>query len=466
MSANTNDPIIVSLRIPSERRTKRDLVPIIDFVRGLKFFHSFSEYPHTVEEIATYLELQRFENGDHVFNEGEPGDRFYIVLDGEISIIKRRKVHALIDFITENVVLVKLGCGKYFGETALESSEGLRTASAVATKPSILLTLTRHHYQTILFELKKLLRNTVRASLSAPSSLFHHFPSEYIERLAELVVIRSFSLHEEIYHAGNKLNSLMVVKSGMVKLVKAVSRTMMLSTFSELEDRYTEPKLKAIHHNSPSRSSRKQPVIADERGNQSSGRRVPFSSEISTNSSIKSSGHRVISDSGNNHHHTLNITSSSHPSDKPPGYWILTRADEFLDATRPTKVVTEDIHGLRHITEVIRGSVIPKPDEQIDFTVAVLMPGQALGEISILDSEQTTPVTALAATAVELYCFDCELLIEMGIMEDTRIMRSLLDDWKFRNPPSTEIFKALQKKYSWERRKMKIMNQFKNKSSK
>eukprot|EP00599_Poterioochromonas_sp_BG-1_P008105 CAMPEP_0173132422 /NCGR_PEP_ID=MMETSP1105-20130129/134_1 /TAXON_ID=2985 /ORGANISM="Ochromonas sp., Strain BG-1" /LENGTH=111 /DNA_ID=CAMNT_0014043921 /DNA_START=1033 /DNA_END=1365 /DNA_ORIENTATION=+ len=68
-------------------------------------------------------------------------------------------------------------------------------------------------------------------------------------------------------------------------------------------------------------------------------------------------------------------------------------------------------------------------NEQEEFTMGVLMSGDVLGEVSILDADNITPITAIASTAVELYCIDVEVLIELGIPRDEKIMRCLLDDW-------------------------------------
>jgi CRP-like cAMP-binding protein len=95
---------------------------------------------------------------------------------------------------------------------------------------------------------------------------------------------------------------------------------------------------------------------------------------------------------------------------------------------------------------------------EVELTVAVLMSGDVLGEVAILDFENASPITAIASTSVELYCIDTEVLIELGISRDERIMRSLLDDWKFRNPPTSEIRKKLQVKYEWEIQKDAIMS--------
>lgn len=457
---SSKDPILAALRIPCQNRTKKDLQPIIEFVRGLKFFHSFSQYPHTVEEIAMQLNLHSYRVGDIVFSEGDPGELFYIILDGEVTISKRKKLHSLIDFVTENVVLVKLGCGKYFGETALESQEGLRTASAVVTKPANLLALDRSSYQTILMELKLLLRGAVRRTLMAPSSIFNHIRGDVIERLSELVVIRTFGLHEEIYSAGKKVNSLMVVKTGLVKLVKPVLRKEVEEGFAKMESKFAAPDVKEFG------SSRSRPITPASPG---LGKTTPTTLSISspvaqsprTNrptppSSAPTSRRPAVSDSFHSpvgfRPGSVTLFGTKKPSmtDTPTGYWILTRSEDFIDQTRSQ----------RH-AEAARSYLRPSPSELIDFTIAVLMPGQVFGEISLLDPEQSTPISAIAATAVELYCFDSELLVHLNIHRDEVIMRCLRDDWKFRNPPHREIIKQLQERYSWERRKGQILHHMK-----
>ena len=64
--------------------------------------------------MADRLELMTFKKGEFIFEEGDRGMHFFIVLDGEISIVK-----AASDGHKKNV-LVKLFRGHAFGETALE----------------------------------------------------------------------------------------------------------------------------------------------------------------------------------------------------------------------------------------------------------------------------------------------------------------------------------------------------------
>jgi CRP-like cAMP-binding protein len=419
-------------------------------------------------------------------------------LDGEVTISKRKKLHSLIDFVTENVVLVKLGVGKYFGETALESQEGLRTATATASKPSNLLSLNRSAYQTILLELKLLLRGAVRRTLSSPSSIFHHISPDTIERLSELVVIRTFGLQDEIFSAGRKVNNLMVVKTGIVKLIKSVPKNQVEGMIQAEEERFSNPTsadaftnlsrpttpatslmTAAGAHSLSSRSSpsttlpnskltsprsrkiaakavlpstnrssispKKSRVVcsADDSGSLKSPLTVSLPSP-SPSSSIESSPGKLFRPKN-----SPGSSSQSQQNETPLGYWVLTRSDTYVETSR-----------LRRIGEHPSRSA---PEEQVDFTIAVLMPGQVCGETALLDPEFPSPISAVAATAVELYCFDSELLVALGIHRDQQIMNCLMDDWKFRNPPQHEILKQLRERFKWGKKKENIMKSMKPK---
>lgn len=447
-----SDPILGALRVPGELRTEKDLTPIIEFVKGLKFFHSFSYYPQTVAQIATRLELHSYVNGSHIFHEGEVGSLFYVILDGEVSIYKRKRVQSM-DSVLENVLLVKLGCGQHFGETALESKDGLRTASAIASKTSNLLVLHREDYLTILSQFKVLLKVAVKRSLQMPSSIWSHLPERIIDSLSEVAVIRSFTPNSTIYISGTRISSIMIVRSGLVKLIKPISK-------AEYEDAIVE--------------------IEKKIKNQSLLPKIPTTSRTLRSASAVHRNSRAFNES---------------KKETPPGHWILTRSEDYVAKSKMGSTYRDNIvpetnmeamissyHRLASsFTPTNSGRKGSKPGtnneesknaspagmkannnrmasgDQVEFTVGVLMSGDVLGEVAILDFENITPLTAIASTSVELYCIDVEVLIELGIPRDEKIMRSLLDDWKFRNPPPSEIRKKFQVKYEWEVKKKSIL---------
>jgi CRP-like cAMP-binding protein len=81
--------------------------------------------------------IARFDNGTAIVRSGDPGDTFYVILDGEVSI-RRRGVSA-----------IPLGMGSYFGEMALLDG-GARSASVVAAGQVTCLTIKRPRFLKLL----------------------------------------------------------------------------------------------------------------------------------------------------------------------------------------------------------------------------------------------------------------------------------------------------------------------------
>lgn len=82
---------------------------------------------------AAVFDVVRFEAGQHVVREGEPGDSAYIIESGTLEVLKGEGA--------ERRVLRTMGPGEIFGETAI-LSPGNRTASVVAIEPAVLRRVT------------------------------------------------------------------------------------------------------------------------------------------------------------------------------------------------------------------------------------------------------------------------------------------------------------------------------------
>ncbi len=77
----------------------------LDLLHGVPFFARLPE--STLEQVASRLERTRLPAGRDVFRQGNPGDRFYVIAEGEVEV--------LIDGRSTGT----LGPGEYFGEIAL-----------------------------------------------------------------------------------------------------------------------------------------------------------------------------------------------------------------------------------------------------------------------------------------------------------------------------------------------------------
>jgi serine phosphatase RsbU (regulator of sigma subunit) len=104
----------------------------------------FASLPHgELEYLATALRPVKVEPGALLFREGEYGDHFYVILAGQLQVIKALGT-------PEEVVVGVRGPGEFIGEMSLLNREGLRTASVRALSHSRLLEMTRADFDALL----------------------------------------------------------------------------------------------------------------------------------------------------------------------------------------------------------------------------------------------------------------------------------------------------------------------------
>lgn len=114
-------------------------------VHTLRQVPLFAELPlDEIEYLAATLRPALHAADTLLFREGEVGDRFYIVLDGEIAIIKA------LGTADERLVGLR-GQGEFIGEMSLLNQDGLRTASVRVEQEARVLELTRADFDALLY---------------------------------------------------------------------------------------------------------------------------------------------------------------------------------------------------------------------------------------------------------------------------------------------------------------------------
>ena len=110
-----------------------DALRICEFLRAVDLFRSLT--PTQLTNVAEKMTKRHFATGDAIIREGEPGEEFFLISDGEVDVV--RADHEV----------ARLGRGDFFGEVALISGEP-RNATVLATEPSDAFVLGKADFQS------------------------------------------------------------------------------------------------------------------------------------------------------------------------------------------------------------------------------------------------------------------------------------------------------------------------------
>ena len=69
-----------------EYRTDRDLHLIAPFVKEVEFFKKRNIQGNDIVQVCQELKYEYFGKGEAVFKYGDIGDKFYVILRGEVAV--------------------------------------------------------------------------------------------------------------------------------------------------------------------------------------------------------------------------------------------------------------------------------------------------------------------------------------------------------------------------------------------
>lgn len=132
------DEVTVPGRSKDEGREKDDMIPLIEKVMILKGSEFFRDFPGSdLAGIAALSQVVHAKKDEVIFEQGDDGDAFYIVVHGAV-IISRGATK-----------LATLGPREGFGEMAILDREA-RSATATASEETTLLTLDRDSFDRVI----------------------------------------------------------------------------------------------------------------------------------------------------------------------------------------------------------------------------------------------------------------------------------------------------------------------------
>mmetsp|Transcript_81236 Transcript_81236/g.252131 ORF Transcript_81236/g.252131 Transcript_81236/m.252131 type:complete len:405 (+) Transcript_81236:53-1267(+) len=128
----------------SKRREQHE-----DFLKSVPVLHTLEAYE--LSSMCDALQTVNFKKGETIVQQGDPGDTFFILEEGECRV---NKVYAP---KTPAQEVMQYKSGDYFGELALLMDEP-RAASVVASADCRLLTLSRRTFKMLLGPLEDILK--------------------------------------------------------------------------------------------------------------------------------------------------------------------------------------------------------------------------------------------------------------------------------------------------------------------
>ena len=109
-----------------------DALRICEFLRAVDLFRALT--PVQLTAVAEKMTKRHFAPGETIIREGEAGEEFFLISDGEVDVV--RADHEV----------ARLGRGEFFGEVALISGEP-RNATIIATEPLDTFVLGKSDFQ-------------------------------------------------------------------------------------------------------------------------------------------------------------------------------------------------------------------------------------------------------------------------------------------------------------------------------
>jgi cAMP-dependent protein kinase regulator len=217
------NPFVLSLEVTGFTMLDTDAVALAEFDRFFANFQlsSLFRWAWTFRELSLEgfnARFERFAAGEVIIQEGEVGDKFFILERGKASVWR----------LDENQVEQKIdekGPGQYFGEVALVSSAP-RNATVRAVTPVTTLTLDYSDFNMCVrqyINLASQVDETVKYSwLLRGMPIFDELSSEKLDQLAASLQPETLEAGAVLFNEGDQADKFYIVESGEVLISRLI----------------------------------------------------------------------------------------------------------------------------------------------------------------------------------------------------------------------------------------------------
>ena len=224
------------LKMEHKKRSRPDVVMLLSLLKGNAFFSKL-EYEVKLE-LASVMSLVSFKEGMNVFKQGDVGNLFFIVLNGEVDVfvthmgiqfkactynvggsfgerlVQRRLGHTVL-FVHRSFILTPR-----YRRRALLTSEP-RAATVTCTEDSDFLIIGRRDYLRVLRDVHE------REALQKIQFLktvryFDMLPSNICEEIAQKFHKKRYGRNEIVIRESDKHTHLHIIRTGECRVLKRV----------------------------------------------------------------------------------------------------------------------------------------------------------------------------------------------------------------------------------------------------
>jgi len=205
------------LKVPPLHRTTKQIKQLSQFLAGLSFFKTFivPVGDDILLKASEYVEHEFFREEDYIVHFGDGGDKFYIILDGEVRVMIPNGGGE------EGMHEVKvLKSGSSFGEYALLYNQ-TRLATIQCCRDTHLAVLSKESYIKILGKIEnKRIDESVK--LLRSFQIFRNWSKNPIIKINYFFTERVMSRKTVLFKEGSEIHEVFFVKQGEVELLKSV----------------------------------------------------------------------------------------------------------------------------------------------------------------------------------------------------------------------------------------------------
>ncbi|KAI9204148.1 uncharacterized protein BJ171DRAFT_621072 [Polychytrium aggregatum] len=212
------DRIVSILKTDILERKAEDLELLNKILQLLPPFKKLSEF--LLMEICKVMVAEDHEGEQIIFRQGEPGDRWYVVLSGSVRVMIRRDQDPT--SADESMIVVNFAWpGDSFGDSALVN-DAPRAATIQTQEPTTLAVVEKSDYKRLLLCAHQIEQKYKLQFLRLRVPFFANVTDTQLKRVASRMVIRKCAPETAIVREGDVKDQLYIVKRGMCDVLRKV----------------------------------------------------------------------------------------------------------------------------------------------------------------------------------------------------------------------------------------------------